>query len=162
MRRVHVTFTAIAALFVVAGCAEYVPHQHMHENWYRRRAPNNVVQTVTKSCDGKQCQRTLHFDGHCEPTDDNGHSLTLINANVGTHICIFNDGNCKLLVRCGKVLFGPSNEAVPIEPGKCVIMVVTGEARNQSFTLEQICTCVEGRSHTNPEVKVGNDEEPGG
>ncbi len=161
MKRSQIIFAACAAAIAIGGCAGFTPpHQHIHENWYRRgKVPDKALQITSTWCEGLRCHWAMHFDSHCQPVDDDGNSLTTINAKIGTHICFYNDSGCPLVLKFGNVLFGPTHPNITIDNGKCATLIVTREAAGQTFSIEQICTCVQGRGHTNPTVKVGDDEE---
>ncbi|HET6462424.1 MAG TPA: hypothetical protein VFH33_01380 [Candidatus Krumholzibacteria bacterium] len=162
MRRLQVILAACAALFLLGSCASYSPHDHMHENPNRwKKLPDKMLPIVSTWCNGVRCHRVIKFDPHCNAFDAANQPITQdIPAKIGTHICLFNETGCELVLKFGNVLFGPSNAVVTIPRGQCTTLLVTQEAANGTFSVEPICPCIEGRGHTNPTVKVGEDEEP--
>src|SRR5262249_24548673 len=131
-------------------------YQHIHENPYRNHVLHIARWTV---CQSHLCSRAIYVNSNCEVTDGTN-VLTEIDVLVGTHLCIFNQSGCKLTVKWEDTLFGASSYEVPAEG--CVNLTVQAGARGQSFISNFICVCAEGGGHSNPDVKVGDGEEPGG
>jgi hypothetical protein len=158
MKRFFAVLMAIASLGTT-GCHEVANIRHIHENPYRREM-TTLMPRFTTLCSSTACTRVIYINGDCLVTDGTN-VLPEIDVLVNTRLCIYNQSGCELTIKFDARLFGESSYTVAADG--CVNLTVKEGARGQDYTTEFICTncaAAEGGGHTNPDVKVGDDEEP--
>jgi hypothetical protein len=158
MRRIFTVLTAVVSL-CATGCHEATSrYRHVHENPYRGDL-NVTIPRFTTLCSSAACDRVIYVVANCLVTD--GHDpIPEIDVLVGTHLCIYNQSGCELTLKFeSEALFGSRSYTVAADG--CVNLTVKSEARGHDYTTEFVCSgCAMGGGHTNPDVKVGEDEEP--
>ena len=112
-------------------------------------------------CTSAACDHVIYVNANCVVTNGT-EALDEIDLLVGTHLCVYNQSGCELTVKFEKEeLFGSRAYTLPADG--CVNLTVKSAARGNHYTTEFVCdkcSSAAGGGHTNPDVKVGDDEEP--
>lgn len=159
MRREYWLLVALLAMAGLTGC-------HHWANKKERIPKKNFERLLLPSCQGLWCDVLLSVDADCILRDASGAPVTEIAALVGTHICFRNRTGCALTLVFDDDLFGESRSRITVENDECVNLTVNAEANINSgeddvWPFDIFCNCgdMSGDGHTNPTVRVGEDEE---
>jgi hypothetical protein len=157
MRRFALPVAVAAVFCLVVACHEYAAgHKHIHKPKHKHHMKAGTM------CRDLPCNKVVYVDSNCNLTDESGAVLTEIDVLVGTRICIFNKSDCSIVLKFDDELFGSTRSRVTLGEGECENLIVNREARGNDYMMGIVCPCVEGEGHTNPTVKVGEDDEGGG
>ena len=130
-------------------------------------SPRKIVGTL-QICQGYWCDFFVTINSDCSMVDSAGKPITEITlTHAGDNICFLNESGCALTLEFPEELFGPTRMKVDLENHECVNLSVlsgakpTGTDTDELWLFDIYCNCgdMTGEGHTNPGVRVGEDEE---